>query len=99
MQPFSRILDLCQSFSDSLPGVVFIGGVAVYLHASEAAIATIVPESSHDADFMISFPGYGDLKDMEEITYNPRRHKYQMSVGEVELRHPCRATQRADHPL
>jgi hypothetical protein len=85
MESFSRILDLCQSFGDTLPGVVFIGGVAVYLHASEADAETIIPESSHDADFMISFSGFGDLKDMEEITYNPRLHKHQMSVGEVEF--------------
>jgi hypothetical protein len=85
MQSFSRILDLCQSFSDTLPGVVFIGGVAVYLHSCEAAVATIVPESSHDADFMISFSGYGGLKDMEEITYNSRLHKHQMIVDEVEF--------------
>ena len=85
MQSFSRILDLCQSFSDTLPGVVFIGGVAVYLHACEAAVATIVPESSHDADFMISFSGYGCLKDMEEITYNSRQCKHQMIVDEVEF--------------
>ena len=85
MQSFSRILDLCQSFSDTLPGVVFIGGVAVYLRASEAGVETIVPESSHDADFMISFSGYGGLKDMEEITYNSRQHKHQMVVDEVEF--------------
>ena len=85
MQSFSRILDLCQSFSDTLPGVVFIGGVAVYLHASEASREAIVPESSHDADFMISFSGYGDLKDMAEITYNSRLHKHQMSMDEVEF--------------
>ena len=85
MQSFSRILDLCQSFSDTLPGVVFIGGVAVYLHTCEAAVATIVPESSHDADFMISFSGYGGLKDMEEITYNSRLRKHQMIVGDVEF--------------
>ena len=85
MQSFSRILDLCQSLSDTLPGVVFIGGVAVYLHSCEAEIAAIVPESSHDADFMISFSGYGGLKDMEEITYNSRLRKHQMIVGDVEF--------------
>ena len=85
MQPFSRILDLCQSFSDNLPGVVFIGDVALHLHASESSSAGIVPEIHHDADFMISFSGYGDLKDMEEITYNPRRFKHQMIVDGVEF--------------
>jgi hypothetical protein len=85
MTSFSKILDLCSVFNETLPGVVFIGGVAVYLHAMHADSPIISPESSHDADFMISFAGYGDLKDAEEITYNARLGKHQAVVWGVEL--------------
>ena len=85
MPSFSKILDLCLSLSQELPGVVFIGGVAVYLHAAQEALAGVSPETSHDADFMISFSGYGILKDVEEITYTFRLAKHQMIVGGVEF--------------
>ena len=43
------------------------------------------PDVSHDADFMISLPDYGILKDEEEITPNPRLAKHQMIVEGVEF--------------
>jgi hypothetical protein len=85
MPSFSSILELCDLIGRERPEAVFIGGVAVYLHTVRAALAAVPPESSHDADFMISFSGYGALKDAEEITYNARLHKHQMLVGEVEF--------------
>jgi hypothetical protein len=85
MPSFDKILNLCHAFSQDLTDVVFIGGVAVYLHASERASASIPPEASHDADFMISFSDYGILKDAEEITATPRLAKHQMVVDKVEF--------------
>ena len=85
MPSFTKILDLCLELSSDLPDVVFIGGVAVYLHLAEKASATIPLEASHDADFMISFSDYGVLKDEEELTSTPRLAKHQMIVDGVEF--------------
>ena len=85
MTSFTKILDLCLELSSDLPDVVFIGGVAVYLHLAEKALATIPLEASHDADFMISFSDYGVLKDEEELTSTPRLAKHQMIVDGVEF--------------
>jgi hypothetical protein len=85
MDPFSKILDMCRLYTSSLTDVVFIGGVAVYLHLIHRPLPDIEPDTSHDADFMVSFRDYGTLKDMVEITYNPYLAKHQMIDGGVEL--------------
>ena len=69
---------------DLLPDVVFIGGVAVYLHARESR-SGVPPEASHDADFMVSFRDYGYLKDVEEVTPNTRLGKHQLVYEGVEF--------------
>lgn len=85
MPSFSKILKLCRALSQNLPEIVFIGGVAVYLHPLQKNLASISLEASHDADFMISFSDYGILKDEEEITSTPRLSKHQMIVDGVEF--------------
>jgi hypothetical protein len=85
MVTFTKILDLCLALSQELSDVVFIGGVAVYLHAIKKASKVVPPESSHDADFMVSFTDYGILKDTEEVTPTPRLAKHQMVVDGVEF--------------
>lgn len=85
MQPFSKILDLSIALSRELDDVVFIGGVAVYLHSAAKSSLVVRPESSHDSDFMISFADYDVLKDLEEITPNARLAKHQMVVEGVEF--------------
>jgi hypothetical protein len=84
MPSFTKILDLSTELSRDLPHVVFIGGVAVYLHSLQRATA-MPPEASHDSDFMISFSDYGILKDMVEITDTPRLSKRQMTIEGVEF--------------
>jgi hypothetical protein len=85
MPSFSKILGLCTELSRDLTDLVFIGGVAVYLHAADRALAAAIPEASHDADFMISFAEYGVLKDSEEVVPTPRLSKHQMLVDGVEF--------------
>jgi hypothetical protein len=85
MSSFHKILDLSGVISEQLEGVVFIGGVAVYLHAVERSIEAVPPESSHDADFMISFHDYDILKDEREVTSNRRLAKHQMILEGVEF--------------
>ncbi len=85
MPSFHKILDLSLLVSSQLEGVVFIGGVAVYLHAVKRSLDVAPPESSHDADFMISFHDYDILKDEQEITSNSRLSKHQMMLDGVEF--------------
>jgi hypothetical protein len=85
MQDFSKILDLCAELGRELPDLVFIGGVAVYLHSLSREVAVAKPETSHDADFMISFAGYDVLKDAQEVVPTPRLSKHQMLVDDVEF--------------
>ena len=84
MQSFDKIIRKCRSLGEAYPDVVFIGGVAVYLHASHVGTG-VPPEASHDADLMISVLDYGALKDAEEVTANPRLGKHQMLSGGVEF--------------
>ena len=86
MQPsFNKILDLCLAISHDLSEVVFIGGVAVYLHAAKRSLGLVTLETSHDADFMISFSDFGVLREEEELTRNRRLSKHQMVVDGVEF--------------
>lgn len=65
--------------------LVFIGGVAVYLHVTHAALSGNFLEFSHDGDFCISLADFSDLRDMEEVTANPRLHKHQIVVRGIEF--------------
>lgn len=86
MVDFAKILDLCEALSSDLTDVVFIGGVGVYLQLVQRESKCHLPlEASHDADFMISFPDYGILKDQEELTATPRLAKHQMIIDGVEF--------------
>ena len=85
MTTFDKILDTCLALGRELPDVVFIGGVAVYLHVLRRASDAIPLEASHDADLTISFSGYDILKDEAEITATPRLAKHQMVVDNVEF--------------
>ena len=86
MRPtFSQIIETCQALNSDLHDVIFIGGVAVYLHSVLKNNELVAPEASHDADFMISFSDYGILKDHEEITSTPRLSKHQMLLNHVEF--------------
>lgn len=74
---FERLLAICQEIADYIPdGVVFIGGIAVYMHAINHQLNHIA-EFTHDADFYISFADMGDLRDIEELTPNRRLSKHQ----------------------
>lgn len=78
-QEFQVLLSACSEISELFPeGVVFIGGIAVFLHAKNQPSTTSLAEFTHDADFYISLSDMGDLRDMEELTPNRRLSKHQM---------------------
>lgn len=59
-------------------GVVFIGGIAVFLHAKNHPETADLAAFTHDADFYVSLADMGDLRDLEQVTANRRLSKHQM---------------------
>jgi hypothetical protein len=75
---FERLLRACTEVAIGFPdGVVFIGGIAVYLHAVNTLSVADLAETTHDADFYISLADMGDLRDLEEVTSNRKANKHQ----------------------
>jgi hypothetical protein len=78
-EEFDRLLSACAEVAEIFPdGVVFIGGIAVYLHAINLPSTREFAESTHDADIYISLADMADLRDLEEVTANRRLSKHQM---------------------
>lgn len=76
---FGELLNACQEIASSYSdGVVFIGGIAVYLHAVNHLATKDYAEFTHDADFYISIADMADLRDAEEVTPNRRLNKHQL---------------------
>ena len=76
---FADLLSLCHEIASDYPdSLVFIGGVAVYLHAINHEPTRALAESTHDADFYISLADMADLRDSEELTANRRLSKHQL---------------------
>lgn len=76
---FAALLAACAEIAETFPeGVVFIDGIAVYLHTTNLPATRDLAESTHDADFYISLADMGDLRDIEELTPNRRLSKHQM---------------------
>jgi hypothetical protein len=83
---FKRLLALCAEVAQIAPeGIVFIGGIAVYLHAVNLPATAEFAETTHDADFYISLADMADLRDLEEVTPNRRLHKHQLVKGGFEF--------------
>lgn len=59
-------------------GIVFIGGIAVYLHAINAEATRALAAYTQDADFYISLADMGDLRDVEEVWANRSHSKHQL---------------------
>lgn len=78
------IRELSEHFESRL---VFIGGVAVYLHVrgAEGQMPPGFVEHSHDGDFYISFADFGELREIEEVTQNMRLHKHQVIKNGVDF--------------
>lgn len=76
---FGILLSTCSEVAQWFPeGVVFIGGIAIYLHAVNTEATQALAATANDADFYISLADMGDLRDIEELTPNRLRSKHQM---------------------
>lgn len=73
------LLSSCAELSSLFPdGLVFIGGIAVYLYSVNFKQTSAFAEFTHDADFYISISDMSDLRDIEELTPNRRLNKHQL---------------------
>lgn len=76
---FAELLLACQEISTLFSeGVVYIGGIAVYLHSFNSKKVKEFVEFTHDADFYISLADMSDLRDIEEVVANRRLNKHQL---------------------
>lgn len=78
-QDFKQLLGACAELSSLFPdGIVFFGGMAVYLHAINEEATRHLAETTHDADLYISQADLADLREIEELTSNRRLSRHQM---------------------
>lgn len=75
---FEKLLAACHELSAEHAGaIVFIGGIAVYLHAINGRYADLA-EATHDGDFYISMTEMSALRDTEDVVPNRRLSKHQI---------------------
>lgn len=77
-EKFKRLLTACHEVAVMYePDIVFIGGIAVYLHAANHELTRSYAEMTADADFYISLSALSDLRDIEEVVQNSRLSKHE----------------------
>lgn len=75
---FERLVSICHEVGRLYdPHLVFIGGIAVYLHTINSESLGDLAEATKDADLYISISGFSDLRDIEEVSANPRLSKHE----------------------
>ena len=78
-QEFSKLMGACTELAGLFPeGLVFIGGIAVYVHSINHQETQALAETTHDADLYISLSDMADLREIEEVTNNRRLSKHQL---------------------
>jgi len=82
---FKHVLDVSLNLAAGLPGHVFIGGVAVYLHTVNHRTTQKYAEVSHDSDVMVSLVDLSVLRDQVEVVANRRLGKQQVIIDGVEI--------------
>jgi hypothetical protein len=65
--------------------IVFIGGIATFLHVQRRPKTGLPLEMTHDVDASISAVASGSLRDLEEVTENHRLHKWQIRVENIDV--------------
>ncbi len=85
MDGFQHILAEVDRIAVEHPHHVFIGGIAVYLHAVNNPATKDIAETSHDADFMLALADFAELRDTDEVVANRRLSKHQLIRNGVEF--------------
>lgn len=79
-------MKVCQELSSLYEdGIVFIGGIAVYLHCVNQESLKKLGEFTHDGDFYISIADMGDLRDIEEVYPNRKLNRHQIKKDGFEF--------------
>ena len=77
MYDFEHLLAICYDIASEHPGqVVFIGGVAAFLHVVNSPLVSAYAEATHDGDFYVSLAGLHELRDTDELVSNKRLRKH-----------------------
>lgn len=63
--------------------IVFIGGIAVYLHAVNHPATEGLAEATRDVDFYVSLGAFSDLRETEEMVSNRRLSKHEFKRADV----------------
>lgn len=74
---FEKLLAEVAELGRTYEGVVFIDGIAVYLHAINHDQARAYAEATGDADFYISLASLSGLREIEELVGNRRLAKHE----------------------
>lgn len=78
-QDFSKLMQASAQLAGAFPdGLVYIGGVAIYLHAINQEETNDLAETTHDSDLYISLADFCDLRELEDLTSNRRLSKHQL---------------------
>lgn len=63
--------------------IVFIGGIAVYLHAVNHPSTEALAEATRDVDFYVSISAFSDLREAEEVVSSRSMSKQEFKKGDV----------------
>lgn len=74
---FAKLLSAVTEVSQLYGDAVYIGSIAVYLHAINKEEASAYAEATSDADLYISVSDLSDLRDVEELTQNSKLSKHE----------------------
>lgn len=74
---FAKLLSAVTEVSQMYDDAVYIGGIAVYMHAINKTETSQYAETTSDADFYITFTTLSELREMEEVHQNTRLKKHE----------------------
>lgn len=78
---FHKLLSLATEIGQLYDDLVYIGGIAVYLHAINHEKTRPFAQGTADADFYISLANLSELRSIEELTSNSRLKKLEFHKG------------------
>lgn len=78
-EDWQRLKGIARDLTRRYPGAVFIGGIAVYYHAS--VLGHEFQEASHDADLYLSLTGKSEIRDEYEVRRNERLNKDSLLIN------------------
>ena len=78
---FQTLLSVVNEVGQLYDNLIYIGGIAVYLHSINNESTKRFAEATADADLYISLASLTELRSIEELTQNPRLRKQEFQKG------------------